>query len=89
MVEALRAQGVDGIVAAGTGNGTLHARLEAALADAEEQGGVRVLRCSRTGRGRVVATGRERFGAAGALTPAQARIELMLRLLRDEAPSGR
>ncbi len=87
VVEALRAQGVDGLVAAGTGNGTLHARLEAALADAETQGGVRVLRCSRTGRGRVVPAARDRFEGAGALTPAQARIELMLRLLRD-APSG-
>ena len=85
VVEALRARGVDGIVAAGTGNGTLHARLEAALAEAEEQGGVRVLRCTRLGGGRVIATAGDRFEGAGALTPGQARIELLLRLLQEAA----
>jgi len=81
IVDALRAHGIDGIVVAGTGNGTLHHRLEAALLRAREQGGVRVLRCSRVAQGALVPTGAEAFESAGSLTPAQARVELALRLL--------
>lgn len=78
-VQALAAAGVAGLVVAGTGNGTLHASLEAALRTAEA-GGVRVLRCSRCLAGSVI----EVPGAlpsAGTLTPAQARVSLLLALL--------
>ena len=81
VVDALRAHGIDGIVAAGTGNGSLHEGLHAALLRARDEGGVRILRCSRVASGAVVPTARDVFEAAGALTPAQARVELMLRLL--------
>lgn len=81
IVDALRAHGIDGIVVAGTGNGTLHRRLEAALVRARDEGGVQVLRCSRVARGAVVPTANDVFESAGALTPAQARVELLLRLL--------
>ena len=84
IVDALRAHGIDGIVVAGTGNGTLHEGLNAALLRARDEGGVRVLRCSRVAAGAVLATGADAFESAGALTPAQARVELLLRLL---APS--
>ena len=70
-----------GIVVAGTGNGTLHRRLEAALLRARDDGGVQVLRCSRIGRGAVVPTANDCFESAGALTAGQARVELLLRLL--------
>lgn len=69
-----------GIVVAGTGNGTLHHGLEAVLRQAQDRG-VRVVRTSRCARGRVVP------GAAGALAeslplpPAKARIALALELL--------
>jgi L-asparaginase len=82
VVDALRAHGIDGIVVAGTGNGTLHHGLEQALLRAREEGGVQVLRCSRVADGAVVPTTRDAFESAGALTPAQARVELLLRLLR-------
>ncbi len=79
IVRALLAAGVDGIVAAGTGNGTLARPLEAALRDAQA-GGVRVLRSTRCDAGPVM----ELPGllpSAGALSPVKARIELMLALL--------
>jgi L-asparaginase len=81
IVDALCAHGIDGIVVAGTGNGTLHRRLETALLRAREEGGVQILRCSRVAQGAVVPTGQDAFEAAGSLTPGQARVELMLRLL--------
>ncbi len=81
IVEALRAHGVDGIVVAGTGNGTLHQGLQAALIRARDDGGVQVLRCSRVAAGSVIATAEDTFESAGALTPGQARVELVLRLL--------
>ncbi len=80
LVEALVAQGVDGIVAAGTGNGTLHHALEAALRTAQAAG-VAVRRSSRVPDGLLLPTGHDELPASGASTPAQARIELMLELM--------
>lgn len=80
LVDALCALGARGIVAAGTGNGTLGAPLEAALLRAQA-GGVAVLRTSRTARGRVIDAPGAALPGAGALTPVQARVELMLRLM--------
>lgn len=79
VVRALLAAGVDGIVAAGTGNGTLSAPLDAALRDAEAAG-VRVLRSTRCDAG----PGMDLPGllpSAGALSAVKARIELILALL--------
>lgn len=80
LVHALLAQGVAGIVVAGTGNGTLHASLEAALAEAQARS-VGVVRTTRCGGGRVIGGGDARLPDAGALTPAQARVALMLELM--------
>jgi L-asparaginase len=84
VVDALRAQGVAGIVVAATGNGTVHRVLEAALRDAQAAG-VRVLRATRCAEGRVLGTEdrtREALPAAGGLSPVKARIALLLELLR-------
>ena len=81
VVEALRAQGVDGIVAVAAGSGRLHRRLDAALRDARRQGGVRILRCGRGSRDTAAAARDDAFESADALSPGQARIELLLRLL--------
>jgi L-asparaginase len=78
VVDALRLQRVDGIVVAGTGNGTLHHELEAALLRAQSAG-VRVLRSTRCAAGPVI--GGTMLASAGALSPVQARLELMLELL--------
>ncbi len=78
LVDALVAQGVQGLVAAGTGNGTLSAALEAALLRAQAQG-VRVLRATRCAAGTV--RGAAPLPSAGALSAVQARVELLVQLL--------
>jgi L-asparaginase len=78
LVDALLAQRVAGIVVAGTGNGTLHRELEAALRRAQAAG-VRLLRCTRCAAGPVLGDGA--LPSAGALSPWQARVELLLQLL--------
>jgi L-asparaginase len=78
LVDALLAQGVDGIVAAGTGNGTLHRELEAALLRAQATG-VKVLRSTRCAAGPVIGGGL--LPSAGTLSPPQARVELLMQLL--------
>jgi L-asparaginase len=72
---------VQGLVVAGTGNCTLHHSLEEVLEQAQAQG-VHVLRTSRVPRGGVREKPNERFPSAGTLTPAQARVRLMLELMQ-------
>lgn len=80
LVEALVAQGIDGIVVAGTGNGTLHHVLEAALRHAAAQG-VAVRRVSRVPQGAVQRPEGDAIPVSPASTPQQARVELILELL--------
>jgi len=83
-IDALVAAGVRGLVVAGTGNGSLHATLQHALAEAVKRGVV-VVRASRVGCGHVMrdaaapdtALG---FVSAGSLNPYKARVLLMLAL---------
>ena len=84
LVRLLGSDGVNGIVVAGTGNGTLHRDLEAALLEVQRRG-VQVLRSSRCG-GRVLAADDADLPAADDLTPAKARVELLLRLLVPQGP---
>lgn len=67
-------------VVAGTGNGTLHRDLEAALRDAQQQG-AQVLRASRCAQGGVQSRDADVFPHAGALTAVQARVALLLHLV--------
>ncbi len=93
LVDALRAAGVRGIVVAGTGNGSLHHALEAALLEAQADG-IEVLRSTRCPQGGVVEAGADPqaplahpgLRSAGSLTPVQARIELMLSLMPSPTP---
>jgi L-asparaginase len=77
-VDALVAAGVHGLVVAATGNGTLHHALDAALQRARAAG-IPVLVATRCALGRLV-----EVPGAGALTPAQARVRLLLDLLQRE-----
>lgn len=86
-VDALVASGVDGIVVAGTGNGTVHAALREALARAAAAG-VGVVRASRCLAGGVVGGEADPLPSAGPRTPFQARIELMLDLLAARPGRG-
>ena len=79
VVDALLQAGVDGLVVAGTGNGSLHQALEAAL-DRAVARGVRVLRSTRCAGGEVLPHAGDRFPASR-LAPVKARIALMLDLL--------
>jgi len=72
---------VQGLVVAGTGNGTLHHALQAALRRASALG-VRVVRASRCAAGRVIPTGRDEFPDSQGLSPVKARVALMLALVR-------
>ena len=80
MVDAAVAAGASGLVVAGTGFGTVSARLEAALVRAREAG-VRVARASRCAFGPVLPRGAADHEAAGELSAMQARVELQLALL--------
>ncbi len=79
-VDALANAAVAGIVIAATGNGTVHQRLEAAIGRAQQRG-VRVLRATRCAQGRIVEDNPSAVPHAGCLTPAQARVALLLDLL--------
>lgn len=70
-----------GLLVAGTGNGTLHHDLEAALEEAQAAG-VTIWRGSRCAQGRVLAAGNARWPVAeDELPPAKARLALQLRLM--------
>ncbi len=79
LVRLLQHDGIDGLVVAGTGNGTLSEPLEQALLAAQEAG-VKVLRSTRCDGGPVADNGRG-LPSAGALSPVKARVELLLQLL--------
>lgn len=80
IVELLLDAGVQGLVVACTGNGSIHQDLLTTLLRAQQQG-VLVLRALRHGEGRIVPGAASVLPDAGGLTPAQARVELLLRLL--------
>jgi L-asparaginase len=86
VIDALVAAGAQGIVIAGTGNGSVHRELREAAARAEAHG-VRVWRASRCLAGGVVGAPAGELPSAGTLTPALARVALMLELVPRPAPS--
>ena len=82
LVDALVAQGVQGLVVACTGNGTLHHDLEAALLQAQA-GGVRVVRATRCVNGRVLPKPGDLLPDSRGLSPVKTRVALVLELLAD------
>ena len=80
LVDAAVAAKARGLVVAGTGHGTVSARLDAALARARDAG-VRVARASRCAFGPVLPHDGADAEAAGELSAVQARVELQLALL--------
>ena len=90
-VDALVAAGVAGIVVAATGNGTVHDALAFALRAAASRG-CAVLRATRCLAGAIVEAtppAADALPSAGALTPQQARVELIVRLLERRAAQAR
>jgi L-asparaginase len=85
LVRALMAHDApQGLVVAGTGNGTLHHDLEAALLDAQKQG-AQVLRASRCAQGGVQSREADVLPHAGGLTAVQARVGLLMHFLAQQA----
>ena len=80
VVDALVAAGVDGLVVAATGNGSVHFSLSEALERAVEQGVV-VWYTTRCEQGVIVMRGDDQAKAVCPLSPLKARISLMLYLL--------
>ena len=87
-VDALARDGVQGLVAAATGNGTLHHALQAALERAR-QAGVAVRVTTRCPLGQVLALPRAEAALplAPGLIPVKARVSLMLELLGARWPT--
>ncbi len=86
LVDAAVAAGFDGLLLAGTGNGSLHAELQAA-AERAARAGVALRLSTRCASGRVVGKeGRSLVVATGA-SPAQGRLHLVLDLLLQRAPA--
>ena len=77
VIDGLVAAGVQGLVVAGTGNGTVHTAWLPALARAGAAG-VQILRCTRCVEGQVVSAAGQDDAQATALPPLKARISLML-----------
>ena len=80
LVDAAVRDGVQGLVVACTGNGTLHHALEAALVRAQDSG-VRVVRSTRCPQGQVLPKPGDAFADSRGLSPVKARISLQLALL--------
>ncbi|WP_088279448.1 asparaginase [Ideonella sp. A 288] len=84
-IDALVAAGVRGLVVACTGNGTVHHAVDAALQRATHAG-VLVWRCTRCAGG-VLVGDPALLSPAAAMSPWQARVEMMLGLM-GEPPAG-
>ena len=80
IVQALTAAGVQGLVVAATGNGTLHHALEAALEQAQHAG-VKVVRATRCANGKVIPISGAMFPDSQGLSPVKARVAMVLELL--------
>lgn len=84
VVQALVAQGVQGLVAAGTGNGTLNNDLQQALVQAQAAG-VRVVRATRVANGQVLPHANDVLPGSNGLSAVKARVALMLELMGPAA----
>ncbi len=86
-VRALVAAGVQGLVVAGTGNGSVHRALQQAL-DQARAAGLQVWPCSRCAGGVLVQAPGAVPSPAAALSPWQARLALQLQLLSVRRGGG-
>ena len=80
IVDSLVRDGVQGIVVAATGNGTVHQALESALLRAQASG-VKVVRSTRCPEGQVLPKPSDVLPNSRGLSAVKARIALMLELL--------
>jgi len=81
-VDALVAAGVQGLVVACTGNGSIHHAMQQALQRAVANG-VKVVRTTRCEQGQIVLADGETDTSVSSLSPVKARISLMLQLMQS------
>lgn len=82
LVDAAVAAGFQGLLLAGTGNGSLHAELQAA-AERAQRAGVALRLSTRCASGRVVGKSGRALAVAQGAGPAQGRVHLVLDLLQE------
>ena len=87
VVDVLVRDGVQGIVVAGTGNGTLHFALQAALERAQAVG-VAVRVTTRCPLGQVLPKSGDLLPLAQGLSPVKARVSLLLELMQVATPAA-
>lgn len=86
-VQALVEAGVNGIVVAATGNGTVHCAQQQALLQAMKQH-VRVVKATRCGQGHTLVGDTGDFPSYAGLSPIKARVTLMLELLAERVATA-
>lgn len=84
-VDALVSDGVQGLVVAATGNGSLHHNLQAALEHAQAAG-IAVRVTTRCTEGQVLPRAGASLPLGHGLSPVKARVSLMLELLGGGVP---
>ena len=86
-IEVLQEAGLDGLVIATTGNGTLHTQLLEA-AEAAQNRGLPVVRASRTAHGVIRDGHASPIVAAAPLSPFKARVAMMVALASGQTPTA-
>jgi L-asparaginase len=81
-VDALVNAGVQGLVIAGTGNGSVSSKMKESLVRAQIAG-VQIRLSSRCNQGAVIPTSNHAFDAKGALSPAKTRVALLLEIMSE------
>jgi L-asparaginase len=84
-IDALVQAGVKGLVVAGTGNGSMSAKLKTSL-ELAKNAGVEVRLATRCNQGAVVPTENHIFDATGGLSPVKTRVALLLDMLSTTKP---
>ena len=81
-VDALVKAGVQGLVMAGTGNGSVSSKVKESLLKAQ-MAQVQIRLSSRCNQGAVIPTGNHAFDATGALSPVKTRVALLLDIMSE------
>ena len=81
-VDALVKAGVQGLVVAGTGNGSVSSKLKESLLKAQIEK-VQIRLSSRCNQGFVIPTSSHAFDATGALSPVKTRVALLLDIMSE------
>jgi L-asparaginase len=82
-VDALVSAGVQGLVFAGTGNGSVSSKMKESLLRAQIAQ-VQIRLSSRCNQGAVVPTANHVFDASGALSPVKTRVALLLDMMSQQ-----